>query len=87
MFFLSMHLLLWINAILDCICIGFAELWGTAREQKIQNKMICLKLDSYQQPSASYRKVTQRIRKLGYRTELLKGKIVVPRDVRNSKGP
>ena len=33
--------LLWINALLDFICMGFAEQWGTGGERKIQMKIAC----------------------------------------------
>ena len=33
---------------LDLIYIGSADLFGTGRKQKIQNKNICFKLDSNQ---------------------------------------
>ena len=43
-----MHLLLWMNAMLDFICLNFAKLWGTGRERKIQHENICLHRDSRQ---------------------------------------
>ena len=45
-----MHILLWMNVMLDFICTGFAELWGMGRERKIQNENICLQLDLNHQP-------------------------------------
>ena len=41
-----MHLLLWMNIMLDFIGIGFAELWETGREQKnlnenVSNLLLC----------------------------------------------
>ena len=32
-----MHLLLWMNVMLDSIYTLFAELWGSGRERKMQN--------------------------------------------------
>ena len=32
-----MHLLLWVDIMLDLICIGFAEQWEIGSKQKIQN--------------------------------------------------
>ena len=40
------HLLLWMYVMLDFICTCFAELWGTGREQNMQNETLCLKQDS-----------------------------------------
>ena len=37
--FLSMHLLLWMNVMLDFICMDFVEVWGTEREQKCKMKI------------------------------------------------
>ena len=39
------HLLLWVHVMLDFICTCFAELWGTGREQNMQNETLCLKRD------------------------------------------
>ena len=33
--------LLWMDAMLDFICMGFAELWGTGTKQKCQTKNVC----------------------------------------------
>ena len=40
-----MHLLLWMNDMLDLICMGFAELYGTGRDRTIQNENICRQWD------------------------------------------
>ena len=46
-----MHILLWVNVVLDFICKGFAELWWTGKERKNQNENLCLKWDLNQQTS------------------------------------
>ena len=38
----SMHLLLWMNALLDSICMGMAEPWGKGSMRKIQNEIIIM---------------------------------------------
>ena len=35
--YISVHLFLWIYVMLDFICTVFVELWGTAKEQNLQN--------------------------------------------------
>ena len=41
----------WWKVMLDFIWMGSAGLFGTAREQKMQNENICLKRDSNQHPA------------------------------------
>ena len=36
---ISVHPLLWMNVMLDFICMSFAEMWTTFRKQKIQKIM------------------------------------------------
>ena len=47
-----MHPLLWMNVMLDFICMGFTELWGTGSKPKCQNENICLHRESNQRPLA-----------------------------------
>ena len=49
---------------LDFICNGSVDLFGTGREQKIQNENICLQRDSNPH-HASSRQESQRLRPLG----------------------
>ena len=49
--FISMHPLLWVNAMLDVICMGSVELRGTRIKWKLQNENHCLQCDSNPQPS------------------------------------
>ena len=51
-------------AMLDFICNGSVDLFGTEREQKIQNENICLQGDSNQY-HANPRQESQRLRSLG----------------------
>ena len=44
--------LLWMNVMLDFICMGFTELWGTGSKQKCQNENICLHREPNQRPLA-----------------------------------
>ena len=44
--YLSLDLLIWMNVMLDFIWTGFAELWGTGRERKMQDENIRLQWDS-----------------------------------------
>ena len=50
---------------LDFICYGSVDLFGTERERKIQNENICLKRDSNPH-HASPRSESQRLRPLGH---------------------
>ena len=50
---------------LDFICNGFVDLFGTERERKIQNENKCLQRDSNPH-HASPRQESQRLRPLGY---------------------
>ena len=43
---LSVHPLPWMNVMLDCICMIFAELWSTKSKRKIQNDDVCVHRDS-----------------------------------------
>ena len=52
--FLSMHLLLWMNVILDFIFTGFAGIWVTGKEQKIENE------NKYLQPDLNHEPVLPR---------------------------
>ena len=45
---ISVHPLLWMNVMLDFICMIFAELWSTESKSKIQNYDVCLRRDSNQ---------------------------------------
>ena len=45
-------LLLWMNVMLDFICMGFVELWETPRKRKIHNQNVRLQRESNQQPIA-----------------------------------
>ena len=45
---ISIHLLHWMDVILDCICTDFTELWGTWRQRKMKNKTLCLQWVSNQ---------------------------------------
>ena len=49
---ISVHPLLWMNVILDFICMVFAELLSTGykRISKIQNYVVCLRRESNQRP-------------------------------------
>ena len=49
---------------LDFICMGSVDLFGTVKELKIQNENICLQRDS-NPPHATPRQVNQRFRPLG----------------------
>ena len=42
--------LLWMNVMLDFICMVFIELWATGRKRKIQNENTCLRRESNQWP-------------------------------------
>ena len=44
-------MVLWIEGMLVFIFIGFAELWGTEKERKMQVVNICLQQDSLKQYS------------------------------------
>ena len=48
----SEHPLLWINVMLDFICVGFAELSATGIKRKIQNETMCLRGESNLRPIA-----------------------------------
>ena len=50
---------------LDFICNGFVDLFGTGRERKIQNENICIQRDSNPH-HASPRQESQRLRPLGH---------------------
>ena len=50
---------------LDFICNGFVDLFGTGRERKIQNENICLQRDSNPH-HANPRQESQRLRPLGH---------------------
>ena len=50
---------------LDFICNGSVDLFGTGRERKIQNENICLQRDSNPH-HASPRQESQRLRPLGH---------------------
>ena len=50
---------------LDLICNGSVDLFGTGRERKIQNENICLQRDSNPH-HASPRQESQRLRPLGH---------------------
>ena len=50
---------------LDFICMGFAKLFGTVRERKIQNENVWLQRDSNPR-NATPRQVNQRFRPLGH---------------------
>ena len=50
---LSVHPLLWMNVMLDFICIGFTKLSATGSKQKIQNENICLRVESNLRPLLS----------------------------------
>ena len=52
---ISFHPLLWMNAMLDFICMVFAELLSTGYKRKIQNYNLCLRLESTQRPLAFQR--------------------------------
>ena len=52
---ISVHHLLWMNVMLDFICMIFAELWSTESKRKIQNDNVCLHRDSNQRPLALQR--------------------------------
>ena len=54
---------------LDFICNGSADLFGTGREQKIQNENIWLQRDSNPHP-ASPRQESRRLRPLGHKSVL-----------------
>ena len=49
---ISVHPLLWMNVMLDFICMIFAELWSTESKRKLQNDHLCLRRDSNQRPLA-----------------------------------
>ena len=50
---------------LDFICNGSIDLFGTGRERKIQKENLCLQRDSNSHP-ASPRQESQRLRPLGH---------------------
>ena len=50
---------------LDFICMGSADLFGTERKRKIKNENICLQRDSNPR-HATPRQVNQRFRPLGH---------------------
>ena len=47
-----MHPLLWMNVMLNFICMGFAELWAMGRKRKTQNENMFLQQESNQRPLA-----------------------------------
>ena len=49
---IPVHPLLWMNVVLDFICMIFAEPWSTKRKRKIQNDDVCLRRDSNQRALA-----------------------------------
>ena len=49
---ISVHPLLWMNVMLDFICMVFAELLSTRYKRKIQNNNVCLRRVSHQRPRA-----------------------------------
>ena len=49
---IPVHLLLWMNVMLDFICMVFAKLWATGSKRKIQNENVCLRHESNQRPLA-----------------------------------
>ena len=52
---ISVHSLLWMNVMLDFICMVVAELWSTGSNRKIQNHKVCLRRESNQRPLAFQR--------------------------------
>ena len=52
---ISVHPLLWMNVMLDFICMVFAELLSTGYKRKIQNDKVCLRRESNQRPLAIQR--------------------------------
>ena len=50
---------------LDFICMGSADLFGTGRERKVQNENTCLQRDENPR-HATQRPVSQRFRPLGH---------------------
>ena len=55
---------------LDFICMGSADLFGTGRERKIKNENICLQWDSNPRLDTP-RQVNQRFRPLGHDTLMM----------------
>ena len=53
--FISLHPLLWMNVVLDFICMGFVELRATGNKQKIKNGNICIHRESNWRPLAFQR--------------------------------
>ena len=49
---ISVHPLLWINVMLDFICMIFVELLSTGYKRKIQYNIVCIRWESDQRPLA-----------------------------------
>ena len=52
---ISVHPLLWMNIMLDDICMVFAELWATGSKRKIQNENMCFRWESKQRAALTTR--------------------------------
>ena len=53
--FISVHPLLWMNFMLDFMCMVFAELLSMGYKRKIQNDKVCLRRESNQRHLAFQR--------------------------------
>ena len=53
--YISVHPLLWMNVMLDFMCMVYAELFKTGSKRTIQNKNVFLRRESNQRPLAFHR--------------------------------